>query len=199
MARSQTVAARETRPALLDVDLQHAGILPGAPSKVALVSPKGVWAKQRRGPKVVRMTLIARSPRSLPLAIVAAAVAVLFSAGAADARTYTGQPAGGAILLKVNRGHLRQIATRLPAGCENNHGGHWRSTLQINLSGDLQLQAGRFSLQGRAPNQVRYAMSGRLRRGTISGRIRLTYLDLDYVGVDDSYLCDTGSLRIRAR
>ncbi|HEY1274943.1 MAG TPA: hypothetical protein VGF25_08530 [Thermoleophilaceae bacterium] len=145
------------------------------------------------------MTPTARSLSAVLAVLVAATAVLLSSAGSADARTYTGQPAGGAISLKVQRGHLKQLATRLPAVCQNNHGGSWRSNLQINLSGDLPLRAGRFSLQGRAQNQVRFQVAGRLRGGTISGRIRLTYLDLDYVGYDDSYLCDTSTLRIRAR
>jgi hypothetical protein len=39
---------------------------------------------------------------------------------------------------------------------------------------------------------------GRLRGGAISGRARLTRLDLDFVGADESYLCDTGTRRYRA-
>jgi hypothetical protein len=45
---------------------------------------------------------------------------------------------------------------------------------------------------------VRYQFDGRLRGRAISGHVRLTYLDLDFVGGDDSYLCDTEPLRYRA-
>ncbi len=86
---------------------------------------------------------------------------------------------------------------KLPAGCENNHGGSWSSPLGIAWTGDLALRSGRFDIQGRATNQVRYQIAGRLRNGAISGRLRLTFLDLDFVGVDDSYLCDTGTRRYR--
>ena len=61
----------------------------------------------------------------------------------------------------------------------------------------MALRSGRFAVQGQASNQVRYQLAGRLRNGAISGRVRLTFLDLDFVGVDDSYLCDTGTRRYR--
>ena len=86
----------------------------------------------------------------------------------------------------------------LPARCENNHGGSWSSTLGIALTGAVALRSRRFGLQGQAPNQVRYQLAGRLRNRAISGRVRLTFLDLDFVGVDDSYVCDTGTRRFRA-
>jgi hypothetical protein len=41
-------------------------------------------------------------------------------------------------------------------------------------------------------------VSGRVRGDAISGRARLTFLDLDVVGADDSFLCDTGTRRYRA-
>jgi len=101
-------------------------------------------------------------------------------------------------VLDVNDGRLLRVRTALPARCENNHGGNWASRLAIDLRGDLALQNGRFRIQGRAPNEVRYDVRGRLHGGAISGRARLTFLDLDYVGADDSYLCDTGTRRYRA-
>ena len=111
---------------------------------------------------------------------------------------YVARPAGGGrIVLVVDRGRLRRLEATLPAGCENNHGGRWSATLGIALTGDVALRSGRFALQGQAPNEVTYQLSGRLRSGAISGRVRLTYLDLDFVGVDDSYLCDTGTRRYR--
>ena len=117
-------------------------------------------------------------------------------AGAAE---YVARPAdGGRIVLEVERGRLRRAEATLPARCENNHGGNWASGLEIRLTGDLALQSGRFDIQGQAPNEVRYDFRGRRRNGAISGRLRLTYLDLDFVGVDDSYLCDTGTRRYRA-
>ena len=132
---------------------------------------------------------------------------VLTSAGTAHAAhaaqrdataRYVARPAGGGrIVLEVDRGRLRRLDATLPAGCENNHGGRWSSTLGIALTGDVALRSGRFDIQGQAPNQVRYQLAGRLRNGAISGRVRLTYLDLDFVGVDDSYVCDTGTLRYR--
>lgn len=126
--------------------------------------------------------------------------AVLTSAGTAHAAQrdaparYVARPAdGGRVMLDVDRGRLRRLEATLPAGCENNHGGSWSSTLGIALTGDVALRSGRFDIQGRGSNQVRYQISGRRRNGAISGRVRLTFLDLDFVGVDDSYLCDTGT------
>ena len=111
---------------------------------------------------------------------------------------YVARPAGGGqIVLQVDRGRLRRLDATLPAGCENNHGGRWSSPLGIAWTGDLALQSGRFAIQGRTSNQVRYQLAGRLRNGAISGRVRLTFLDLDFVGVDDSYVCDTGTRRYR--
>jgi hypothetical protein len=130
--------------------------------------------------------------------------AVLTSAGTAHAAQhdatarYVARPAGGGqIVLQVDRGRLRRLEAALPARCENNHGGSWSSTLGIAWKGDVALQSGRFAIQGRASNDVRYQLGGRLRDGAISGRLRLTFLDLDFVGVDDSYLCDTGTRRYR--
>ena len=64
----------------------------------------------------------------------------------------------------------------------------------------MALQSGRFGFQGQARNKVRFQVDGRLRNGAISGRIRLTYLDIDHVGVgvDKSFLCDTGTTSYRA-
>ena len=117
-----------------------------------------------------------------------------------DAPTrYTARPAGGGrIVLAVDGARLRRAEATLPARCENNHGGSWSSTLGIALAADVALRSGKFAIQGQAPNEVKYELAGRLRNGAISGRVRLTYLDLDFVGVDDSYVCDTGTLRYRA-
>ena len=98
----------------------------------------------------------------------------------------------------VDGARLRRAEATLPARCENNHGGSWSSTLGIALAADVALRSGKFAIQGQAPNEVKYELAGRLRNGAISGRVRLTYLDLDFVGVDDSYVCDTGTLRYRA-
>jgi hypothetical protein len=134
----------------------------------------------------------------MKIALVTIAIA-LFATPAAHAARYVARPAdGGRVVLEVEDGQLQRAAAKLPARCENNHGGNWDSRLAIDLSGDLALQSGRFSIQGRAPNDVRYQFNGRLRNGAIKGRVRLTYLDLDYVGADDSYLCDTGTTRYRA-
>ena len=130
--------------------------------------------------------------------------AVLTSAGTAHAAQrdatarYVARPAdGGRIVLDVDRGRLRRLEATLPVGCENNHGGSWSSTLGIAWSGDVALRSGRFAIQGRASNDVRYQVAGRLRSGAISGPVRLTFVDFDFVGVDDSYLCDTGTRRYR--
>lgn len=119
----------------------------------------------------------------------------------AGAAAYVARSAdGGRVKLQVAGGELRRVDVRLPARCENNHGGNWDTRLGITLSGELALERGRFAIQGRAPNEVRYELRGRRRAGAISGRVRLTYLDIDHVGVgvDDSYLCDTGTSRYRA-
>jgi hypothetical protein len=145
-----------------------------------------------------------RSPVTTALLLLAATTAgvTLMSVTAADAnaRTYVGQPAGGGrITLKLDEGRLRHVKARMPARCESNNGQRWRRTLVVNVSGALALRSGRFSIQGRVPNGVRGDLRGRLRNGRISGRVRLTFLDLDYVGPsDDSYLCDTGTRRYRA-
>jgi hypothetical protein len=102
-------------------------------------------------------------------------------------------------VLNVNDGRLVRVRAALPARCENTHGGNWDSRLAVDLRGDLVLQNRRFRIQGRAPSRVRYDVSGRLSGGVISGRARLTFLDLDFVGADDSFLCDTGTRRYRAR
>ena len=100
-------------------------------------------------------------------------------------------------MLDIDGGRLRRADATLPARCENNHGGSWFSTLGIAWTGGLALRSGRFGIHGQASNGVRYELAGRLRDGAISGRVRLTFLDIDFVGVDDSYLCDTGTRRYR--
>jgi hypothetical protein len=132
--------------------------------------------------------------------IVAVAVAALLPADAsALGRVYVAKPAaGGRIVLDVGDGRLRRAAAKVPARCENNHGGSWTATLAIDLRGGVALRSGRFGIQGQSANKVRYQLGGRVRDGAISGRVRLTFLDLDFVGVDDSYLCDTGTRRYRA-
>ena len=92
----------------------------------------------------------------------------------------------------------RPIRATLPARCENNHGGSWTARLTIALTGRLPLRSAAFGIQGQAPNEVRYQLEGRRRKGAVYGRLRLTFLDLDFIGVDDSYLCDTSSRRYRA-
>ncbi len=137
----------------------------------------------------------------LLLAATTAGVALMsVTAADANARTYVGQPAGGGrIAIKIDGGRVRQVEASIPASCESNNGQHWRTTLVVNVSGNLPLRSGRFRIQGRAPNGVRGDLRGRLRSGRISGRVRLTFLDLDYVGPsDDSYLCDTGTRPFRA-
>jgi hypothetical protein len=145
----------------------------------------------------------ARSPVATALLLLAAATVALtlmsVTAANANAKTYVGQFAGGgSIALKVSGGSLRQVAASMPAGCENNHGGRWTRTLTVNVRGAVPLRSGRFSVQGEAPNGVKGDLRGRLRNGVISGRLRLTYLYLDHFGVDESYLCDTGTRRFRA-
>jgi hypothetical protein len=123
----------------------------------------------------------------------------LVVAADASAARYVATPAdGGRIALDVTDGRLLRVRAALPARCENNHGGNWNDRLAVDQHGDLALRNGRFRIQGRAPNRIRYDISGRLRGGAISGRARLTFLDLDFVGADDSYLCDTGTRRYRA-
>ena len=137
----------------------------------------------------------------LLLAATTAGVALMsVTAADANARTYVGQPAGGGrIAIKIDGGRVRQVEASIPASCESNNGQRWRTTLVVNVSGNLPLRSGRFRIQGRAPNGVRGDLRGRLRSGRISGRVRLTFLDLDYVGPsDDSYLCDTGTRPFRA-
>lgn len=137
----------------------------------------------------------------LLLAATTAGVALMsVTAADANARTYVGQPAGGGrIAIKIDGGRVRQVEASIPAGCESNNGQRWRTTLVVNVSGNLPLRSGRFRIQGQAPNGVRGDLRGRLRSGRISGRVRLTFLDLDYVGPsDDSYLCDTGTRPFRA-
>ncbi len=137
----------------------------------------------------------------LLLAATTAGVALMsVTAADANARTYVGQPAGGGrIAIKIDGGRVRQVEASIPASCESNNGQHWRTTLVVNVSGNLPLRSGRFRIQGQAPNGVRGDLRGRLRSGRISGRVRLTFLDLDYVGPsDDSYLCDTGTRPFRA-
>ena len=145
----------------------------------------------------------ARPPVRTVLLLLAAATAALtlmsVTAANANAKTCVAQFAGGgSIALKVSNGQLRRVAARMPAGCENNHGGRSARTLEVNVKGAVPLRSGRFSVQGEAPNGVKGDLRGRLRNGAISGRVRLTYLYLDHFGVDESYLCDTGTRRFRA-
>jgi hypothetical protein len=141
------------------------------------------------------MASLSHRTAALPLATLALG-ALAADAGAA---IYVAQPdGGGRIELEAKRGHLLRADASLPAHCENNHGGTWRDDVGMSLSGDLAFQSGRFHIQGEAPNGVKYDFRGRRRKGAISGRLRMTYLDLDFVGVDDSYLCDTGMTRYRA-
>jgi hypothetical protein len=135
----------------------------------------------------------------IPLLLATLALAV--PAAPANAARYVAQPeAGGRIAFELERGRLRSADVTLPARCENAHGGTWTADLAIALTGDLALRRGRFQFQGRADNDVRYEIRGKRRTGAITGRVWLTYLDIDHVGVgdDDSYLCDTGRTRYRA-
>ena len=139
-----------------------------------------------------------RSAIGFGLAAAVAAGASLAAADA-DAARYVATPAGGGrVVLNVADGRLVRARAALPARCENTHGGNWDSRLAVSLRGDLALRQGRFRIQGRAPSRVRYDIGGRLRDGAITGRARLTLLDLDFVGADDSFLCDTGPRRYRA-
>ena len=147
----------------------------------------------------------ARSPITTVLLLLAATTAALtlmsVTAANANAKTYAGQFAGGgAIALKVSDGRLRQVKASMPARCENNYGGSWVRTLEVNVSGTVALRSGRFSVHGKAPNGVRGDLEGRLRNGRISGQLRLTYLYIDIVDEfsDDSYVCNTGMRRFRA-
>jgi hypothetical protein len=151
---------------------------------------------------------IGRAPRRLApaLAALAAAVPTAGVTETASAARYVAEPApGGRIALKVKRGVLRSVNAKLPARCENVHGGTWNAPLRIGLRGDLALRRGAFHIEGQAPNGVRYQIKGRLRGGTIAGPARLTYFYNDVVGQgdpdlsDDSYLCDTGTHRYRAK
>ena len=131
--------------------------------------------------------------------LLAAAAALAPAPADAGAATYVARPAdGGRIALRVDGGRLRSVKATLPSRCENNHGGSWGAPLGIDLTGAVVLRSGGFGFQGQAPSEVRYQLDGRLRGGAIAGRLRLTYLDLDFVGVDDSYLCDTGTVPYRA-
>jgi hypothetical protein len=132
--------------------------------------------------------LPAETARSQPSADAAARVA-----------RYVAQPPdGGRIALDVRSDQLRRVAVTLPARCENSHGGSWFARLAIDLTDKLALRSGGFAIQGRAANRVRYEVDGRLRNGAISGRVRLTYLHLDFIGFDGSYVCDTGTRRYRS-
>ena len=138
-------------------------------------------------------------PRRWCAPLLAVPAALALASPEADAARYVAKPAGGGrIALDVVRNQLRRIDVALPSRCERNSGGVWSARLAVDVRGTLALHGGRFGLSGRAPNQVRYQLDGRLRGGAIAGRVRLTYLDLDFVGVDDSYLCDTQTLRYRA-
>ena len=139
--------------------------------------------------------------RTLLLAALAGAATLPVPAADAMAARYVAKPAGGGrIALDVVSGQLRRIRAALPSRCENDHGGSWSARLAIDESGTVALQSGRFGFQGRARDNVRFQVDGRLRNGAISGRIRLTYLDIDHVGVGDdtSFLCDTGTTSYRA-
>jgi len=126
-------------------------------------------------------------------------VAFVFRAADASATTYVAMPAdAGRIVLTTSGGRLVRVDAALPAGCMNNHGASWSSRLAVDVRGGVALERGRFRIQGRAPTRVRYDVGGRLRNGVISGRIRLTFLDLDFVGADDSFACDTGTRPYRA-
>jgi hypothetical protein len=126
-------------------------------------------------------------------------IALSLAPAEAGAATYVAQPeAGGRVELEVKRGRLLRAEASLPARCENNHGGSWDSGLEIDLSGEVALRSGRFEIEGQATNEVSYELRGRRRSGAFTGRIWLTYVDIDHFGVDDSYLCDTGKLRYRA-
>jgi hypothetical protein len=93
----------------------------------------------------------------------------------------------------------RPGAGRLRTKEANNHGGSWSARLVLDISGTVALRSGGFGFQGEAPNKVKYQIDGRLRNGVVSGRLRLTYLKLDFIGFDDSYLCDSGTTSYRAR
>ena len=133
----------------------------------------------------------------IPLAV--AMLAMVLPAAPADAARYVAQPeAGGQVARERERGRLRSADVARPARCENNHGGSWSADLDIALTGDLALRAGRFHIEGQADNEVSYEIRGKRRNGAITGRVWLTYVDIDHFGVDDSYLCDTGKMRYRA-
>jgi len=148
-----------------------------------------------------------RSPVTMVLLLLAATTAAVslmsVTAASASARTYVDHFAGGGtITLRVSKGQLRQVSARMPANCESNNGGPgWRDTLEATVSGALPLRSGRFSVHGEADNGVEGNLQGRLRNGVISGRLRLTFADIDQLSdpVDDSYVCDTGVRRFRAR
>jgi hypothetical protein len=126
--------------------------------------------------------------------VLLACAALAITAADASAARYIATPdEGGRIVLNVTDGRLQRARAALPARLENTHGGTWDLALVVDLRGDLALE-----IQGRSPSQVRNDVRGRLRESAISGRARLTFLDLDFVGADDSLLCDVGAPRYRA-
>ncbi len=121
---------------------------------------------------------------------------------AAYAGKHVAIPGSGAkVVLKDQGDELRKLKAKLPARCESSDGQRSKTKLAVKLEGRLPLDGGRFTLAGDAPNGVEIKINGkRLGDGGFKGRVRLTYLDLDFVGPsDDSVLCDSGTVRYRTR
>ena len=73
----------------------------------------------------------------------------------ADAAKYTDEPvAGGKVVIKDRGNELRKIKIKLPARCESENGQKGTSKLNVNLTGRLAVEDGRFRLSGDAPNGV---------------------------------------------
>lgn len=141
------------------------------------------------------------------LRFMALLVAILVAAGvglvtAAYAGKHVATPGSGAkVVLKDQGDELRKLKVKLPARCESNNGRRSKTKLGVKLEGRLPIVGGRFTLAGEAPNGVEINIKGRrLSDGGFKGRVRLTYIDLDFVGPsDDSVLCDSGTVRYRTR
>jgi hypothetical protein len=131
------------------------------------------------------------SMRILPLTF----AALLLIAADATAATYVANPAGGGrIAINVEDRTLRRVKMTLPARCESNTGRVWETNLAVDLRGNRRIFGRRFRIQGKAANDVRYHVTGRLLgRTMITGRARLTLLALGPA------MCDTSVLRYRAR
>jgi hypothetical protein len=139
----------------------------------------------------------------LLIAAVALPAVAVGSAQAAKYRDTTGLGGGvglgpGKIVLTIKNGKLKRLRGALPAHCERPNG-DFNAVLRTHLVGSVKLVDKAFHVHVDDPNTgVEVNIRGKLKNGRVTGRVRMTYLDLNPTFPNNDILCDSGVRRYSA-